>query len=73
MKASCCKINIFQYENIDIYDKILYLDTDVLINSDVNILFNLEIASNKLYALEEGFIGHELWGGQFFNFTPLDI
>ena len=69
MEASCCKINIFQYENIDLYNKILYLDTDVLINSDVNILFNLEIASDKLYALEEEFIGHEFWGGQFFDFT----
>jgi len=69
MESSCCKINIFQYENIDIYDKILYLDTDVLINSDINILFNLEIAFNKLYALEEAFIWHEYWGGQFFNFN----
>ena len=69
MDASCCKINIFQYENIDMYDKILYLDTDVLINSDINILFNLEIAQDKLYALEEEYIGHEFWGGQFFNFN----
>jgi len=69
MEASCCKLNIFHYNNIDKYDKLLYLDADVLINGDVNQLFNLDISSNKIYALEEGHIGHEYWGGQFFNFN----
>jgi hypothetical protein len=69
MEASCCKLKIFQYHNIDKYDKILYLDTDVLINSDVNVLFNIDISPDKVYALEEGIIGHEFWGGQFFDFS----
>jgi lipopolysaccharide biosynthesis glycosyltransferase len=69
MEASCCKLKIFQYDEIDKYQKILYLDTDVLVNSDVNVLFNTEISSDKLYALEEGVIGHEYWGNQFFDFT----
>lgn len=69
MGASCCKLNIFSYDIINNYDKILYLDTDVLINSDMNILFNTEISSTKLYALEEGNIGANHWGQQFFDFT----
>lgn len=70
MEASCYKLKIFEYENIDKYNKILYLDTDVLINSDINILFNKEISDKKIYALEEGNIGHDYWGGEnFFDFN----
>lgn len=72
MEASCCKLKIFSYDQIDKYQKILYLDTDVLINSDLNVLFSNEISSDKLYALEEGNIGHEYWGAQFFDFTKFD-
>ena len=76
MEASCCKLKIFQYSEIDKYHKLLYLDTDVLINSDVNVLFNIEISSDKLYALEEGTIGHRdlgaFWGAQFFDFSKYD-
>lgn len=66
--AGCARLHLFRYENIHHYDKILYLDTDILINSDVNRLFQLEIAEDKLYALEEGEISHDFWGGQFFEF-----
>jgi lipopolysaccharide biosynthesis glycosyltransferase len=72
MESSCCKLKIFQYDNIEKYTKILYLDTDVLINSDVNKLFNIEISSEKLHALEEGYIWHEFWGGQFFDFSKFN-
>ena len=51
MDSSCCKLKIFQYDDIDTYKKILYLDTDVLINSDINILFDHDISTDKLYAL----------------------
>ena len=67
-QAKCAKLNIFDYENINKYDKILYLDTDTLINNDINTLFDIELA-DKLYVLEEGYIGHEFWGGDFFNFS----
>lgn len=67
MKASCCKLNIFQYDKIHIYDKILYLDTDVLVNGDVNVLFDLDISPEKMYALEEGELVGDYWGGQFFD------
>lgn len=72
MEASCCKLRIFEYENIDKYENLLYLDTDVLINGDLNILFNTQIESNKIYALLEGHIGDHLWGGQFFDFNTID-
>jgi len=69
VEAACARLLIFNTTIINNYDKILYLDTDILVNSDINTLFDLEISSEKLYALEEGIIGHEFWGSMFFDFT----
>jgi len=66
--ACAARLQIFNYDEIDKYDKILYLDTDILVNSNINVLFHLEL-TEKLYALEEGTIGHEYWGSQFFDFS----
>jgi O-methyltransferase len=66
-QAGCARLNIFSYENIDKYEKILYLDTDILVAKSLNNLFDLEISSDKIYALEEGTIEHDYHGGQFFN------
>lgn len=67
--AACARLDIFSYKNINKYKKILYLDTDILLNSDVNVLFNINISPDKLYVLEEGQIGHEYWGKFLFDFT----
>jgi lipopolysaccharide biosynthesis glycosyltransferase len=72
-EAGCARLNIFNYDNINQYDNILYLDTDVLVNGDLNIIFDTDISSNKIYALEEGTIGHEFWGASFFNFSKINI
>jgi len=72
-EAGCARLNIFNYDNINQYDNILYLDTDVLVNGDLNIIFDTDISSNKIYALEEGTIGHEFWGAQFFDFSKINI
>jgi len=69
-EAACSRLEIFNYIDIHKYENILYLDTDILLNSDVNVLFNLDLASDKLYVLEEGTIGHEYWEGErFYDFT----
>ena len=72
MEASCCKLNIFDYEEINLYNKIIYLDTDVLINNDLNLLFNIDIENNKLYALEEETINGPNHGSMFFDFSKYD-
>jgi len=72
MESSCCKLKIFQYNEIDKYQKLLYLDTDVLVNSDVNVLFDIDISTENLYALEEGNIGNDYWGTQFFDFAKFN-
>ena len=73
-EAGCARLNIFKYECINSYDKILYLDTDILINSDINILFNIDILHDKIYTLEEGTIGSGApwWGAEFFDFSIID-
>jgi hypothetical protein len=69
--AGCARLHIFKYESISKYDKILYLDTDILINSNINVLFDLDLSSDKLYALEEGSIGEMHWGSQFFDLIKI--
>jgi lipopolysaccharide biosynthesis glycosyltransferase len=72
-QAGCARLNIFNYNNIIKYEKILYIDTDILLNSDVNVLFNLDLDLDKIYALEEGHIGHPFWGGFLFDFNKYNI
>jgi Glycosyl transferase family 8 len=68
-QASCARLDLFQYEHIDDYDKILYIDTDILLNRDVNTLFAMDIRDDKLYAMMEGRLGINYWGDQFFDFA----
>ena len=64
----CFRLQIFNNNFIHNYDKILYIDTDILINSDISKLFSLNIDFDKIYAIEEGCIDHIFYGGNFFNF-----
>jgi hypothetical protein len=69
-KSSCARLFIFDYENIDAYEKALYIDTDVVIQGDLVTLFEQPI-EDKLHALREGNIEHEIHGGWFFDFTKI--
>lgn len=66
------KLTIFNYEHINLYDKILYLDIDILFNNDINTIFNLQIDDAKLYTLEEGHIWYGFWGSDFFDFSKIN-
>lgn len=51
------------------YDKILYLDTDILMTGDLSPVFDIKL-NNKLYTLPEGCIQLQKagpWGGMFFR------
>lgn len=70
MEAGCARLELFNWIHIDAYDKILYLDTDILIHDDLNQIFNLNINNHKIYAMQEGIIGNKMWGGpDFFDFS----
>jgi hypothetical protein len=74
-ESACARLHIFDYEHLDRYDKILYLDTDILVNGNFTPLFETNLASDKIYAIEEGKIGRDesnYYGGQFFDFNSVD-
>ena len=65
-KACKARLDLFDLSSIINYDKILYLDTDILIKDDINKVFNV-CKENILYVLEEGSIlvdSYDFWGGK---------
>lgn len=72
MQACSSRLQIFNNNFINNYDKILYLDTDILFNNDVNQILDLDILDDRIYATKSGYIGHEFWGSDFFDFDKYD-
>jgi hypothetical protein len=70
-EASCSRPFIFDYENAMAYDKIMYLDTDIIVQGDLMNIFN-EPIEDKIYGMKEGTIEHEIHGGWWFDFTTID-
>jgi len=67
-EAGCARLHIFEYENIDEYSNILYLDTDIIIQDDLMKLFDC-LKEDKLYAKNEYDIHGSGHGGLFFDFN----
>jgi len=71
--AGCARMMIFDYPNINLYDKILYLDTDIIVSDSIGKMIDLDIEPAKIYALKEGTIEHVWWGGPtFYDFNVID-
>ncbi len=70
-QATCARINIFDYEGVDRYQTLLYLDTDILITGELSNLFDLQI-DDKLYGCAGAHVGLPNFGKQFFDFTTID-
>jgi len=70
-EATSARLFIHDYPRINEYSKILYIDTDIVIQGDLTELFRLPL-EDRVYALEEGTIEHEYHGGWFFNFDLID-
>jgi len=66
--ACKARLDVFDYSIINIYDKILYVDTDVVINGDIRNIFDIHL-DEIIYALSEGSIDHEwdFWGSTLFR------
>lgn len=69
------RLNLFNLQSTANYDKILYLDTDIIVHGDINTVFNV-ITDDILYAVEEGIIdgpcdfwGSTLFGEEVHNYT----
>jgi len=67
---SACKsrLYLFYLSQINNYEKILYLDTDILVKGDINKVFNV-CKDDVLYTLEEGTINdmQDYWGKTLFE------
>ena len=70
-EAACMRLDIFNYEHIQSYEKVLYLDTDIVIQGDLQALFTTPL-EDKLYALEEGTISENHHGCWFFDFSKIN-
>lgn len=62
------RLDLFQLNSIVNYDKILYLDIDVLVKDDIHKVFDV-CKEDVLYALEEGEINSptKIWGRELFG------
>jgi lipopolysaccharide biosynthesis glycosyltransferase len=67
-KSCKARLDLFNLSSIKNYNKILYLDTDILIKDDINKVFDV-CKEDILYVLEEGRIDHDkdFWGKSLFR------
>jgi len=70
-QAACARLCIFDYPDLDGYEKLLYLDTDIIIKGELAPIFTLPI-EDLLYGIESGTIGSQNFGEQFFDFGKID-
>ena len=67
-KACKARLDLFDFGSIKKYNKILYLDTDIIIKDDIDKIFNA-CTEDVLYTLEEGEIDNnaDYWGKTLFG------
>ena len=67
-KACKARLDLFNLVSVKNYNKILYLDTDVLVINDINAAFDV-CKEDTLYVLEEGAINSsaDCWGRTLFG------
>lgn len=63
--ACFSRYRIIFYKNLNIYNKILYLDTDILVMNNLKNIFNIE--PEKITVLKEGSFGAVWWGKEYFS------
>lgn len=67
-KSCKARLDLFNLPSVKNYNKILYLDTDILVKDDINKIFDV-CKEDILYVLEEGVINSdtEYWGKKLFG------
>lgn len=72
-QAACARLFIFDYPELPGYEKLLYIDTDILIKAPLDPVFQiLDGAKDVLYGIESGTIESPNFGAQFFNFNKIE-
>jgi len=72
VQSKYARLLIFEYERINEYEKILYLDTDILIVKPLRDIFSHEL-QERLYAVQECDISGEYFGKHLFDFNKIHI
>ena len=70
-EAACSRLHVFDWPEIGMYKKILYLDTDIIVRRDISSLFSFEL-EDILYGIPSGTLKSPHFGGEFFDFTTID-
>lgn len=75
MQVSMRKVEVFSFPDINKFDKVMYLDSDIIITGDLNVIFDDIVVRDKLYVFEESddYIEHNLKYFGLQNYTPEDI
>ena len=68
-EAGYSRLKIFDYPDLHLYNKILYLDCDILVTNSINKMLDFQL-EDKLYCIKEGNTSHVFWGSQFFDENP---
>jgi len=71
-EAACARLHVFEWPGIHAYEKILYLDTDIIIRRDLSKIFEYPL-ENKLYGIASGTLESPQFGGQFFDWSTCGI
>ena len=66
------KFRIFDYIDCFQYERILYLDSDVLVGNSISILFTTPLKDDTVYAMKEGTLNDRWFCQGFFDFTSVD-
>ncbi len=72
-KACKSRLDICNFESAKIYNRIMYLDTDIIVKSDIKKIFNL-IQDDLLYVVKEGSLelDESYWGKYLFSNEELN-
>ena len=70
-ESLCARYTVFDYEGIAAYERILYLDTDIIVQGDLTPLFTTDI-EDKIHAVPEGTIEHAYHGGHLFDLSTVN-
>jgi hypothetical protein len=69
--AGCARLHIFDYEYINRYSKILYLDTDIIVSGELIRMFDY-LQDDKIYAVKEFDVYGAGHGAYFFDLENID-
>ena len=70
--AASCKMRIFEYANVNLYSKLLFLDIDIIVQGNLLDLFDL-CKEDKLYAVNQATLGsHPGLGSTLFDLSITD-